>query len=105
MRWFHLFITIIYLSMLFSPSVKAVTASRVDVIGSGLNTQQAIMPLSQHLASSSAEHNDSPDDLALTCHSSLNINSVLRAAPVFVVSAAPFARALAAQPRAPPSLY
>ncbi len=105
MRWFHLFITIIYLSMLFSPSVKAVTASRVDVIGSGITTQQAIMPLSQHLASNGVEHNDSPDDLAITPHTSLKINSVLHAAPVFVVIAPPFARALAAQPRAPPSLY
>ncbi|WP_306520001.1 hypothetical protein [Rheinheimera sp.] len=81
------------------------TASRVDVIGSGITTQQAIMPLSQHLASGSVEHNDSPDDLALNHHSSLNINSVLHAAPVFIAAQAPVARALAAQPRAPPSLY
>lgn len=105
MRWFHLFITIIYLSMLFSPSVKAVTASRVDVIGSGITTQQAIMPLSQHLASNGVEHNDSPDDLAITPHTSLNVHHALHISPVFVVAAPPFARALAAQPRASPSLY
>lgn len=105
MRWFHLFVTLIYLSMLFSPSVKAVSASRVDVIGSGITTQQAIMPLSQHLASGSVEHNDSPDDLAINQHSCLNINSVLHAAPVFIAVQPPVARALAAQPRAPPSLY
>ena len=103
MRWFHLFITIIYLSVLFSPPVKAVTASRVDVISGGIASQQAIMPLTQHLASGQHEFNDSPDDLALCGKTNLHIVSTCHAVPVFVVTEPPIGRAIAAQPRAPPA--
>lgn len=102
MRWFHLFITIIYLSVLFSPPVKAVTASRADVISGGIASQQAIMPLTQHLASGQPEFNDSPDDLALCGKTNLHIVSTCQTVPVFVAAEAPVARAIAAQPRAPP---
>lgn len=102
MRWFHLFITIIYLSVLFSPPMKAVTASRVDVISGGIASQQAIMPLTQHLASGQHEFNDSPDDLALCGKTNLHIVSTCQTVPVFVAAEAPVARAIAAQPRAPP---
>lgn len=103
MRWFHLFITIIYLSVLFSPPVKAVSASRVDVIGSGIASQQAIMPLCQHLASSSTEYNDTSDDLALCNKANLVSTSPYGGVSIVITTAPANVRTFAAQPRAPPS--
>jgi len=103
MRWFNLFVIIIYLSILLSPPVKAVTQNRVDVIGSGFSVKNAIMPMAQHLPSQSAVHSDTPDDSAVFNTAILSVsfqaNTLLPAAlPALLVSAR-----LLAQPRAPPS--
>lgn len=103
MRWFNLFVIIIYLSILLSPPVKAVTQNRVDVIGSGFSVKNAIMPMAQHLPGQSAVHSDTPDDTAVFNTAILSVsfqaNTLLPAAlPALLVSAR-----LLAQPRAPPS--
>jgi hypothetical protein len=103
MRWLNLSIILLYLSILLSPPVKAVTQNRVDLVGSGLSVQNAIMPLTQHLPGHSATQSDTPDDGAvpnadLVSVSSQNITLLPAALPALHSSAR-----LLAQPRAPPS--
>lgn len=104
MRWLNLSIILIYLSILLSPPVKAVTQNRVDVIGSGLSVQHAIMPMAQHLPGQSVVQHDTPDDAAVLNSEIVAVsteNSPLLS--VAVPDVYSLARLLA-QPRAPPSL-
>lgn len=103
MRWFNLFTIFIYLSILLSPPVKAVTQNRVDVIGSGLSVKNAIMPMAQHLPGQSVVHSDTPDDSAVFNSAFVSVsfpaNTLFPATlPGLLVSVR-----LSAQPRAPPS--
>lgn len=103
MRWLNLSIILIYLSILLSPPVKAVTQNRVDVIGSGLSVQNAIMPMAQHLPGQSVVQHDTPDDGAVFNNQIVSVsteNSTLL--PVALPALHSLARLLA-QPRAPPS--
>ena len=103
MRWLNLSLIFIYFSILLSPPVKAVTQNRVDMVGSGLSVQHAIMPLAQHLLGQSTSQSDTPDDDAFFASDVVTVSAqntpLLSAAlPTFFS----FARLLA-QPRAPPS--
>ncbi|RVU41975.1 hypothetical protein EOE67_01945 [Rheinheimera riviphila] len=104
MRWLNFSIILLYLSILLSPPVKAVTQSRVDLVGSGLSFQNAIMPLAKHLPSQFASHSDTPDDGAVLTPDVVTVSSpgvtLLSAALPALHSSA----RLLAQPRAPPSL-
>jgi hypothetical protein len=103
MRWLNLSLIFIYFSILLSPPVKAVTQNRVDMVGSGLSVQHAIMPLAQHLPGQSTSQSDTPDDDAVFASDVVTVSTqngpLLSAALPTLLS---FARLLA-QPRAPPS--
>ena len=103
MRWLNLSIILIYLSILLSPPVKAVTQNRVDVIGSGLSVKNAIMPLAQHLPGQSVVHSDTPDDGAVFNSAVVSVSfQSITLLPV-ALPALPSSARLLAQPRAPPS--
>jgi hypothetical protein len=104
MRWFNLFIIFVYLSILLSPPVKAVTQNRVDVIGSGLSVKHAIMPMAQHLPGQSFVHSDTPDDSAVFHDAVVFVNSQSIILLPTSVPDVPSSVRLLAQPRAPPSL-
>lgn len=104
MRWLNLSIILIYLSILLSPPVKAVTQNRVDVIGSGLSVQNAIMPMSQHLPVHSVAQSDTPDDGAVLTSEIASVSSQQTTLLPAVLPALHSLARLLAQPRAPPSL-
>ncbi len=103
MRWLNFSIIFIYLSILLSPPVKAVTQNRVDLVGSGLSVQNAIMPLIQHLPGHSVTQSDTPDDGAVVNSDIVSVSSQnITLLPAVLTSLHSSARLLA-QPRAPPS--
>ncbi len=104
MRWLNLSIILIYLSILLSPPVKAVTQNRVDVIGSGLSVQNAIMPMSQHLPGHSVTQSDTPDDGAVLNSDIFSVSSQCITLLPAALPALHSSARLLAQPRAPPSL-
>jgi len=104
MRWLNLSIILIYLSILLSPPAKAVTQNRVDLVGSGISVQNAIMPVSQHLPGHPVTQSDTPDDGAVISSSLVSV-SKQRTSLLSAVFPVPHLTArLLAQPRAPPVL-
>ncbi len=103
MRWLNLSIILIYLSILLSPPVKAVTQNRVDLVGSGLSVQNAIMPMSQHLPGHSVTQSDTPDDGAVLTSDIVSVSIQSITLLPAVIPALHSSARLLAQPRAPPS--
>lgn len=103
MRWLNLFIIFIYLSILLSSPVKAVTQNRVDMVGSGLSVQHAILPMAQHLPGHSVVQSDTPDDGAVFSSAVISVSFQNLALLSAAFPALPSSARLLAQPRAPPS--
>ena len=104
MRWINIPIILIYLSILLSPPVKAVTQNKVDLPGSGLSVDNALISLTPHLSVKSAETQDPQDDSSAfnsVMSSVCTARTPLVSMPVAVIYL--IAR-LPVQPRAPPSL-
>lgn len=103
MRWLNLSIILIYLSILLSSPVQAVTQNRVDLVGSGLSVHHAIMPLAQHVPGQSSSPSDTPDHDVVFVSAVINVCSQNIPLPTATLpTLRSFAR-LIAQPRAPPS--
>lgn len=103
MRWLNLSIILIYLSILLSPPVKAVTQNRVDMVGSGLSVQNAIMPMAQHLPGHTVTQSDTPDDSAIFSSDLVSVSTQNITLLPAVLPALHSSARLLAQPRAPPS--